>query len=180
MTLILGREPHDHSRGDYTRTNMISRTISKLQYFVGRICTVFTGPINRDFDEVRSREHFVVKVREIDIDGLWGTHPYNDTVSFFPLSEIKLITEETVLDPNNPEHARMIQQYQDKTGETIVSDVSPHLAPTVSPPLQSVDTDDTGLGNLQPESAFVDIKHLTALAKQTKINLSQSVRSPGF
>lgn len=185
---------------------MRHETITKLQYFVDRVVTVFTGPINRSFDEVRSREHFVVKVRELDVDGLWGTHPYNGTVSFFPLTEIKLITEEVVLDPKNPEHARMIQEYQEKTGESIASDVSPHLAPTIQPPPSQLVTIDgikseLGSGPLgqsgtkpsgtvhqnyqsefvgstsaekspeKTEPAFVDIKFLSALAKQTKRSL---------
>jgi hypothetical protein len=159
---------------------MTPKTISKLQYFAGKVCSIFTGPINRTFDETHSREHFVVKVQEIDIDGLWGTHPYNGTVSFFPLNDIKLITEEIVLDPDNPVHAKMLQQYQEKTGETIISDVSPHLAPIIPPPPPPSQL--VTINGLKPstqpvqemEPAFVDIKHLSALAKSTKKSLDIS------
>lgn len=155
---------------------MNPKTITKLQYFVEKVCSVFTGPINRSFDEVRSREHFVVRVKEIDVDGLWGTHPYNNTISFFPLSEIKLITEEIVLDPTNPEHAKMLQQYQEKTGKPIMSDVSPHMAPVLKPPPAQL-VNITGLKPTENktkaapekmEPAFVDVKSLSSLAKQAK------------
>ena len=150
---------------------MSPRTIKKLEYFVGKVCSIFTGPINRSFDEVRSREHFVVEVREIDPDGIWGTHPYNGTVSFFPLDAIKLITEEVVLDPKNPQHAKMIQEYQEKTGEVIRSDVSPHQAPVVPPPNDLVQ-----IGGLKKETpapskmepAYVNVRHLANLARQVQ------------
>jgi hypothetical protein len=146
---------------------MNAKTLTKLQYFVDKVCSVFTGPINRSFDEVRAREHFVVRVREIDIDGLWGMHPYNHTVSFFPLDAIKLITEEVVLDPNNPDHARMIKEYQEKTGETIVSDISPHLAPQIPAPDNLVNIETQKPVSEPTEPAFVNIKHLDRLAKDT-------------
>jgi hypothetical protein len=163
---------------------MNPKTIAKLQYFINKIVTVFTGQINRNFDEQHSREHFTVRVREIDSDGLWGTHPYNEAVSFFPLSEIKLITEEIVLNPDNPEHAKMIQKYQEKTGKTIMSDISPHMAPVLEPPPSQL----VQIDGLTPkaekrvapsppppppktEPAFVDINHLSALAKAVKNDL---------
>lgn len=134
---------------------MSPRTLVLLEKnFLGKVCSIFTGPINREFDEVRSREHFVVRVREINGDGIVGEHPYNGTVSWFAMSHVKLITEEVVLDPNNPEHARMIREYQEKTGETIMSDVSPHLAPVVEP-----------LPQPPPPSQFVDLGQLASLAE---------------
>lgn len=150
---------------------MNPKTIRQLEYFVNKVCSVFTHPINRTFDEIRSREHFVVQITEVNSDGIWGVHPYNGTVSFFALPHIILITEEVVLDPKNPEHARMIQEYQEKTGETIMSDVSPHLAPIIPAPDKLVSIG--GLKQQTPaptkqEPAFVDIKHLSALAKRTK------------
>lgn len=140
------------------------KTVEALQYFKGKTCTILTNPINRDFDESRSREHFVVEVKEISRECVWGSHPYNGTIAFFPMSQIVSIQEEVVLDPvNNPAHRKMIEDYEKQTGKKVVSDVSPHLAPTtaVPPPMVKEET--------QPqEAAFVDIKRLTQLAKQTK------------
>lgn len=149
---------------------MNAKTINLFQQFVGKVCSVFTHPINRNFDEQRSREHFVVKVTHIDADAVWGVHPYNGTLSYFNLSHVILITEEIVLDPNNPDHAKMIKQYQEKTGETIISDVSPHLAPTIPSPGQLVQIDPIKQtpAPAKQEPAFVNIKYLNALAKKTK------------
>lgn len=146
--------------------NIKARTLEKMQYFVGKVCSIFTGPLNRNFDEARAREHFVVKVEEIDTDGLWGSHPYNGTISFFMLESIKLITEEIVLDPKNPSHAKMIKEYQDKTGKTIVSDVSPHLAPVLETP--KAGSEEPVINEQSQEPAFVDIKHMTNMVRQAK------------
>lgn len=138
-----------------------------MQYFVGKVCSIFTGPLCRSFDEARAREHFVVRVEEIDTDGLWGTHPYNGTVSYFPQESIKLITEEIVLDPSNPEHAQMIKEYQEKTGKTVLSDVSPHLAPAIEPKRETP-VEEPPFEEQVQEPAFVDIKHLSSLARNVR------------
>jgi hypothetical protein len=149
---------------------MNSKTIQNLkEAFQGKICSIFTQPINRNFDEVHNREHFVVKIEEINLDGIWGTHPYNGTVSFFLMPHVIFLQEEIVLDPNNPEHKKMIEEYQKQAGKSIVSDVSPHKAPKaeivknkdlpIAQPLANPD-----------EVTFVDIKHLQSLAKRTKMS----------
>jgi hypothetical protein len=146
--------------------NVKPRTLEKMQHFVGKVCSIFTGPLNRNFDETRAREHFVVRVEEIDCDGLWGTHPYNHTVSFFLMDAIKLITEEIVLDPSNPEHAKMIQEFQEKTGKPVVSDVSPHLAPVVG--VQKAEPPEPLVEEEFESSAFIDIKNMTTMVRQAK------------
>ena len=147
--------------------NLKPRTLEKLQYFVGKVCSVFTAPLCRNFDELRAREHFVVRVEDIDTDGLWGTHPYNGTVSYFPQEAIRLITEEIVLDPNNPEHAKMMKEYQEKTGKPIMSDVSPHLAPSLqTEPVPVEPTIET-----PEEPAFVDINAMSMMARKAKTAL---------
>ncbi len=136
-----------------------AKTIEHMQYFVGKVCTIFTPPINREFDELRSREHFVVKIEEINSDGIWGTHPYRGTVSFFPISYLTLIQEEQLIDPNNPEHQQMIKEYEKKSGKKVMSDVSPNLVPKLK---------ETTSVKPEVEASFVDVAQLTALAKETK------------
>lgn len=141
---------------------MNSKTLQNLQHrFLGKVCSVFTKPINRPFDEVHWREHFCIRVEEITPDGIWGTHPYNGTVSFFFLSEVIFIQEEIELDPTNPEHAKMIKEFEERTGEKIVSDVSPHLAPVVEPEDEEPTTE-------EEPTAFVDIEALKELASMSK------------
>ena len=57
---------------------MNGRTLEKMQYFVGKVCSIVTSSMNRAFDEQVNREHFVIMVEELTADGIWGTHPYND------------------------------------------------------------------------------------------------------
>jgi hypothetical protein len=131
--------------------------------------------MNRAFDEMISREHFVVRVREINIDGIWGTHPYNEEmVSFFAMQHIISIHQEIELDPDNPEHAQMIKEYEEKTGKKLKSDLAKtpttkkteksEMLPVLekSPALEVQDTPNTG------DAMFVDIESLEKLAENTK------------
>lgn len=136
---------------------MTPRTIERLQYFVGKVCSIIVTEMNRDFGEKIAREHFVVRVREINVDGIWGLHPYNPSlVSYFALPHIISIHEETELHPENPEHAQMIQDYEERTGEKLKGDLigeRPKEAET--PPASS-------------DGVFIDIESLERLAQQTK------------
>lgn len=102
---------------------MNSKTLQKLEYFKDKICSIFTHSIPREFDELRSREHFVLRISDITPDGIWGSHPYNHTRSFFFADHIQFIQEEIELDPSNPDHFQMIKDYEEKTGEKIKSDL---------------------------------------------------------
>jgi len=149
---------------------MLSKTIQNLQHFVGRVCSILTVPVNRQFDELRAREHFVVRVGEITSDGVWGTHPANGMVSFFPIEHIVSIAEEIELDVNNPEHAQMIQEYEKKTGKKIESDIG-HKPPKREKVLEPE----------EEQAPFVDINNLEALAAQTRQQYSQQPKQdPSF
>jgi len=127
--------------------------------------------MNRSFDEKISREHFVVIVREIDIDGIWGTHPYNsDLVSFFSLDHVISIHQEEVIDPTDPEHIGMIKEFEQVTGKKAQGDLknSPAIPEKKEllnilkekPPVPS--SPSTG------DSMFVDIESLERLAEDTR------------
>lgn len=137
---------------------MRPKTIENLQYFLGKVCTILTTPIGRNFDELHAREHFVVRVREINPDGLWGTHPYNETVSFFSIEHIVGINEEIELDPNNPEHKAMITEFEQRSGKKVQSD----LKAPAAPPKETAPKPDASV-------PFVDIRSIQSLAKNTKI-----------
>lgn len=101
-----------------------AKTIEKLKYFEGKVCTIITNSINRNFNEQIAREHFVINVGDVSSDGIWGTHPYNhELVSYFAMPHIVSIHEESILDPNNPEHARMIAEFEEKSGKKVKSDM---------------------------------------------------------
>jgi len=143
-----------------------------MQYFVGKVCSIVTTSMNRSFDEQISREHFVVRIRELNIDGLWGTHPYNESlVSFFNLNHIISIHQEIELDPNNAEHIKMIQEYEKKTGTKVQPDIGrleePNKKVEVLPILEkspALDVENTSTG----DAIFIDIANLEKLAESTK------------
>jgi len=129
-----------------------------MQYFVGKVCSILTTPVNRQFDELRAREHFVVRIREITSDGIWGTHPSSQMVSFFHDAHIIGVAEEIELDPNNPEHALMLQEYEKQTGKKLKSDIIPMAQlPTQEKTAPELD-----------QVPFVDISNLEKIAAQTK------------
>ena len=146
-----------------------------MQYFVDKVCSIVATSMNRSFEESVSREHFVVRIREINMDGIWGTYPYNDEMlSFFAMQHIISIHQEVELNPDNPEHAQMIQEYEKKTGKKVKSDL-PQFEKPVEKPSQSTllpvlketpepeEVSDTG-GN----ATFVDITKLEKLAEFTR------------
>lgn len=137
---------------------MNSKTIQKMQCFRDKVCSIVTVSMNRAFDEKISREHFVVLIDEITMDGIWGAHPYNpELVSFFNMDKVISIHQEIELDPDNPEHAQMIQEYEEKAGHELKPDIPvPANVQKETPPEE-------------PEGVtFVDIENLEALAESTK------------
>jgi len=153
---------------------MKPKTLEKLnERYVGKACTIFTTPVNRHFNEQQAREHFVIEIEEINLDGVWGFHPFYGNSSFYPWSHIVGIYEEIVLDPNNPDHLKLIEEFQKKTGKEVLSDVSPHLTPPMSNTvsIQSVETPSSDPILEEPDDGkitFVDIQKLARLAKKTK------------
>ncbi len=146
---------------------MTPKTLEKLQYFAGKVCSIVTTSMNRAFDEQISREHFVIIVQNVTTDGVWGTHPYNDDiVSFFRMDHIISIHQEFELDPNDPEHANMIQDFEKKNGQKLKGDlkkpekVSESLLPILAemPEAEVIEGDVT----------FVDIANLEKIAETTQ------------
>ncbi|MCH7605424.1 hypothetical protein IID24_05560 [Patescibacteria group bacterium] len=158
---------------------MNGRTLEKMQYFVGKVCSIVTSSMNRTFDEQVNREHFVIMVEELTADGIWGTHPYNDElVSFFCMNHIISIHEEFELDPNNPEHAEMIKEYEEKSGKKLEGDIrKPKTTQEVLKEVRKenglniIESNGTPLPDPEPDDGgitFVDISSLEKLAAHTK------------
>lgn len=96
------------------------KTNAKLNYFVGKVCTIFTRPINRDF-YVEAQEsgtsalkqvmlYSIGYVESIDEMGVWLKQLHSSRKSFFYHDQIVNIAEEEVLDPK--EDAAIIEQFQ--------------------------------------------------------------------
>lgn len=69
----------------------------QLQYFVGKVCTIFTGQIARNFSPEEFNDYFVGIVETIDEEGVWTIHPKNNCKNYFVLSQIYGICEEEVV-----------------------------------------------------------------------------------
>ena len=149
---------------------MNANTIKNMQQnYLGKVCSIISTSMNRSFDEKISREHFVVRIGEITVDGIWGTHPYNhEMVSFYAMNHIISIHQEIELDPNNPEHAEMIKEYEKKTGKKIKPDIKKNsnkeeLLPVLDDvPISS--SEDISEGN----ATFIDIENLEKLAENSR------------
>lgn len=163
---------------------MNTKTIQDLKYFIGKVCSIVTTSMNRSFDENISREHFVIEVQNINSDGVWGVHPYNkELVSFFALPHIISIHQEVELDLENPDHAAMIKEYEERTGEKLKADLdsrnytNKQKAKTESKSILPV-LNNENTTNTQPEkhaeadqvgdATFVNILNLESLAERSK------------
>lgn len=101
-------------------------TVKKLQQkFQGKICTIMTHPIaKRDFNDAQFADFFTGVVDEIDDDGIFTTHALTACKNFYFFSQVIGIIEEQVLDQQNPEHIKIIEEVKDnmknpkKTSET--------------------------------------------------------------
>ncbi len=109
-------------------------------------------------------------VEELNADGIWGTHPYNDElVSFFAIDHIISIHEEFELDPNNPEHADMIKEYEEKSGTKLEGDIHKPKTKPASNGLNIIESTGTPLPDPDKgDMTFVDIASLEKLAEHTK------------
>lgn len=107
-----------------------------LEYFLGKVCTVFTVPTNRDFKSENPQtfpqpvfHYFVGKVLEITPKGIcmeqWNSE--KRLRSFFFLDHVVSISEEEILDPSNPNDMKIIEEYK-KTNESSVKKANQNLA----------------------------------------------------
>ena len=152
---------------------MKPKTIEHMQYFVGKVCTIITTQINRQFDERIARDHYAIRVGEITVDGIWGVHPEHDIVSFFPMDHIVSIHEEMELNMNNPDHRKIVDEYEKKFGkkpdikfdDTGKEQLLPIVQPKKGPPVPTYEESDT---DGEEKVTFVDIQAISHLAKHTK------------
>ena len=76
----------------------------KLDYFKGKICTIFTNPINRDYQKENPKNfvsvmhvYFMGKVEQIDENGIWLTQISTNLKTFFRMSNVIGIAEEEIV-----------------------------------------------------------------------------------
>ena len=54
-----------------------------IQYFVGKICTIFTVPINREFNERQNVDYFVGRVDGFDDKGILMSHVISNCKNYY-------------------------------------------------------------------------------------------------
>lgn len=120
---------------------MNAKTLQKMDCFLGKVCTIISSSNTELSQKI---EYSVVRIQEINSEGIWGTRPYeNDMFSFFFLAHIISIHVEKELDRNKPEDVEIIKKYE-------ILNESPSAAPS------------------SEDSLFVDIEAIEKLAAQTK------------
>lgn len=95
---------------------------SELQYFKGKVCTIFTSPINRNFKEENPESfpqpvfvYFIGVVDSITDQGLFLQQVSNidskrPLKTYFFLDKILAIAEEEQLDYKDPQDAKLIER----------------------------------------------------------------------
>ena len=83
-------------------------------YFINKICTIITKPINREFTEKQLQEYFVVRVLSITDKWIIAQHPKENLLNYFNMENVIAIQEETVLSPSNPKDQIKLKELEDK------------------------------------------------------------------
>jgi hypothetical protein len=111
--------------------------IEQLRYFVGKVCTVFTHPINRDFKTESPQSYpqqlyvyFVGYVESVSETGIMLTQALTGLKTFLFLNHVIGISEEEVLDENDPKHAEEIENFKK---QQVVKEQKKSQSPYVDP-----------------------------------------------
>jgi hypothetical protein len=92
-----------------------------LQYFIGKTCTILTGPLNRDFKEekpdeyrVQFYQYFLGRVLDVDSRGILIEQILTPERlrSYFYHHNIVGICEEKAIEANTPENKELLDQIQ--------------------------------------------------------------------
>ena len=85
------------------------------KFFIGKPCTVTTLQINFRFKEEQMMDYFMGIIDDIDEHGILMTHPITKCKNYIFFPHIVSIAEEQVLYEDNPEHAKIIEEYRKET-----------------------------------------------------------------
>jgi len=124
-----------------------------MNYFIGKVCSIFTVPLNRDFRLEGPHylqqlfQYFLGTVESIDKDGLLLTQR-NGLKTYIFKHHLVAIAEEEVLDPDKPEDAEIIKKIEENKTEL--------------PPVKAPD--------------FLDVESITNIAKNLKDNFGNKTK----
>lgn len=92
---------------------MTSTTIDKLKGFLNKPVTIFTRNIGRSFQETQYNDYFTGICTGVNVDVIETVHPITKCKNIFFIKNIIGICEEQQLDPENPEHKKIIKEIYD-------------------------------------------------------------------
>lgn len=107
--------------------------LKNYQSFLGKICTVSTVQINFRYKEEAMMAYFMGYVESIDSSGIMLVHPQSKCKSFIALEYVVAVSEEQVLYENNPEDAKLIEEYRKEKPVTAEKYTIPAKQETVNP-----------------------------------------------
>ncbi len=144
----------------------MDKAIENLNYFVGKPCSVHARGINWRLTDENIVDYYVGIVELINEYGICLKNVINNKKTFIFMQGLVSISEETVVDKDDPETEKMLQSYEEKKQAAFKHNdniIKPTRMETpASKPIQQVDN-----------SPFVDIKSMTQLAKQAKERLGK-------
>jgi hypothetical protein len=105
---------------------MKTSSVKPLQYFVGKICTIFiSGHLQRNFNDSQFNDYFVGQIDLINEDFVMTTHPATNCKNCYNLADVVAISEEQQLNPENPEDAAIIEEIRQRQLTPIVREDLP-------------------------------------------------------
>jgi hypothetical protein len=122
-----------------------------LNDLVGKVCTVSTVEINFRFKPEQMMDYFMGVLEAVDDEFIWLRHPQTKCLSAIARKYLVNIAEEQVLYEDNPEHAKIIEEYRQEKPVTAAKTV---ITPDPSAPSNP--------------AKFVNPKALAELAKKAK------------
>lgn len=91
--------------------------LEKFRYFIGKPITIFTVDVGRKFTDNQFNDYFTGMCEAISSDGIETLHPITNCKNFFFFNNIVGICEEQQLDPDNPEHQEIINEFEKNESE---------------------------------------------------------------
>jgi len=147
-----------------------------MGYFVGKICTIFTSPINREFTERQNVDYFVGRVDGFDDKGILMSHVISNCKNYYFFQNVISIAEEQLVDSDDP----IVKEYESIKEQKKAQNTQPQQPQQPQP--QQPQPQQPQPQQPQPQqpqpaqyheeevndSPFVDIAAISDLAKKAK------------
>jgi hypothetical protein len=121
-----------------------------LKHFVGKCCTINTTDVNFRYKPEQMMDYFMGVIEDINEEGIFLVHPITKCKSFIFFSHIIAIAEEQVLYEDNPDHAKIIEEYRKEK------------------PITAAKTVITKESQIKEPSPFVNVAAMADMAKKIK------------